>query len=98
MSCSGERNIVSSAPTSDIRSMRMVTNIFFVTVALVVLQQFSEDADILADPFHLQKRPASLSQLNIFFFLSSFPPKNLVSRDGFGRPTLRRSAHSPHSG
>ena len=30
--------------------------------------------------------------------LSPFAPKNLVGRDGFGRPVLRQPAHSPHSG
>ena len=30
--------------------------------------------------------------------LSSFAPEKLVSRDGFGRPVLRQSAHSSHSG
>ena len=32
------------------------------------------------------------------FSLSPFAPKNLVSRDGFGRPVPRQPAHSPHSG
>ena len=43
--------------------------------------------------------PAS-GQLNreMNISLSPFAPKNLVSRDGFGRPVPRQPAHSPHSG
>ena len=38
-------------------------------------------------------------QLNreIQYFLSSFAPINLSSRDGFGRPVPRQPAHSPYS-
>ena len=32
------------------------------------------------------------------FALSQFAPENLASRDGFGRPVLRQSAHCPYSG
>ena len=30
--------------------------------------------------------------------LSPFAPENLLSRDGFGRPVPRQSAHFPHIG
>ena len=38
-------------------------------------------------------------QLNkqMIISLSPFTPDGLVSRDGFGRPIPRQSAHSPHS-
>ena len=40
----------------------------------------------------------SLMNRIMFFPLSSFAPENLVSRDGFGHPVPRQSAHPPHSG
>ena len=38
-----------------------------------------------------------LNRENVFF-LSSVAPKNLVSRDGLGRPVPHYPSHSPHLG
>ena len=35
---------------------------------------------------------------HVFFFLSSFVPENLASRDRFGSPAPRQPAHCPYSG
>ena len=38
----------------------LLANIFFAAVLLVALQRFSKNADILADPVHLQEQPVMI--------------------------------------